>query len=106
MEYMIQEDVVAEFSARTLFIPGQLTVAGKGVEYATDLPAARSALNGYLSEVPKLQEAAFQLFYNPVARVYYGESVNRLTQWMLGELSLDEAITRVQQSLDEAMANR
>jgi alpha-1,4-digalacturonate transport system substrate-binding protein len=106
MEYLIQEDVVAEFAARTLFIPGQLTVAGKGVDYATDLPAARSALNGYLSEVPKLQDQAFQLFYNPVARVYYTESVNRLTQWILGELSLDEAIARVQQSLDEAIANR
>ena len=40
MAYLIQEDVVSEFSARTLFIPGQLAVAEKGVEYATDLPAA------------------------------------------------------------------
>jgi len=106
MEYLIQEDVVAEFSARTLFIPGQLAVAKAGVEYVTDLPAAKSALNGYLSEIPKLQESAFQLFYNPVARVYYGESVNRLTQWMLGELSLDDAIARIQQALDEAIANK
>jgi alpha-1,4-digalacturonate transport system substrate-binding protein len=106
MEYLIQEDVVAEFSAKTLFIPGQLAVADKGVEYATDLPAARSSLNGYLSEIPKLQNEAFQILYNPVARVYYGESVNRLTQWMIGELSLDEAIERVQQALDEAIANK
>jgi alpha-1,4-digalacturonate transport system substrate-binding protein len=106
MEYLIQEDVVAEFSARTLFIPGQLTVAGKGVEYATDLPAAKSALNGYLAEIPKLQDAAFQIFYNPVSRVYYGESVNRLTQWMTGELTLDDALARIQQALEEALANR
>lgn len=106
MEYLIQEDVVAEFSARTLFIPGQLAVAAKGVEYETDLPAAKSSLNGYLSEIPKLQEQAFQIFYNPVARVFYGESVNRLTQWMIGELTLDEAIERIQQSLNEAIANK
>ncbi len=106
MEYMIQEDVMAEFSARTLFIPGQLAVAGKGVEYATDLPAARSALNGYLSEIPKLHAQSFQILYNPVNRMYYGESVNRLTQWMIGELSLDEAIARTQQALDEAIANK
>ena len=97
---------MAEFSARTLFIPGQLTVAGKGVEYDTALPAARSALNGYLSEIPKLQDQAFQILYNPVARVYYGESVNRLTQWMIGELSLDDAISRIQQALDDAIANK
>lgn len=106
MEYMIQEDVVAEFSARTLFIPGQLSVANKGVEYETELPAAKSALNGYLSEIPKLHPQAFQIFYNPVARVFYTESPNRLTQWMTGELTLDDAIMRIQQSLDEAIANR
>ena len=106
MEYLIQEDVVAEFSARTLFIPGQLTVAAKGVKYATDLPAARSALNGYLSEIPNLKGQAFQILYNPVARVYYTECANRLTQWMIGELSLDEAIERIQQAVDEAIANR
>ncbi len=106
MEYLIQEDVVAEFSARTLFIPGHLAVAGKGVEYEVDLPAAKSALNGYLAEVPKLKEEAFQILYNPVARVYYGESVNRLTQWMIGELSLDEALARTQQAIDEAIANK
>ncbi len=106
MEYLIQEDVVSEFSARTLFIPGQLAVAKKGVEYVTDLPAAKSSLNGYLSEIPKLQDSAFQLFYNPVARVYYTDSVNRLSQWMIGELSLDQAIERIQQALDEAIANR
>lgn len=106
MEYLIQEDVVSEFSARTLFIPGQLSVARKGVEYATDLQAARSSLNGYLSEIPKLQDQAFQILYNPVARVFFTEVPNRLTQWMLGELSLDDAIERIQQSLDDAMANR
>ena len=66
----------------------------------------RSSLNGYLSEIPKLQEQAFQVLYNPVARVYYGECVNRLTQWMLGELTLDEAIERIQQALDDAIAAR
>lgn len=106
MEYLIQEDVVAEFSARTLFIPGQLSVAKKGVEYATDLPAARNALNKYLAEIPKLQDQAFQIFYNPVSRVFYGETVNRLTQWMTGELSLDDAIARIQQTLDDAIASR
>ena len=106
MEYLIQEDVVAEFSARTLFIPGHLAVAEKGVEYQVDLPAAKSALNGYLAEIPKLKDEAFQILYNPVARVYYGESVNRLTQWMIGELSLDEALARTQQAIDDALANR
>lgn len=106
MEFLIQEDVVAEFSARTLFIPGQLSVARKGVEYATNLPAAKAALNAYLAEIPKLQPQAFQIFYNPVSRVYYTEAVNRLTQWITGELSLDEALARIQQAIDQALANR
>ncbi len=106
MEYLIQEAVVAEFLARTLFIPGHLAVAKKGVEYQVELPAAKSALNGYLAEIPKLKDEAFQVLYNPVARVYYGESVNRLTQWIIGELSLDDALTRIQQAVDEALANK
>ena len=102
MEYLIQQDVVDEFSARTLFIPGHLGVAEAGVEFNTDLPAAVNSLNGFLSEIPKLDPQAFQILYDPYGRVYYSETANRLTQWMVGELTLDEAIERIQQALDDA----
>ena len=44
MEYLTQEDVMAEFYARTLFIPGHLGLAEKGVDFQTDLPQAKQAL--------------------------------------------------------------
>ena len=102
MEYMIQSDVMSEFSARTLFIPGHFGVAEAGVEFDTDLPAAISSLNTFLGEIPNLQDQAFDLLNHPKSRVFYSETPNRLTQWMVGELDLDEAIERIQTAIDES----
>ena len=102
MEYITRQDVVDEFSARTLFIPGHFGVADAGVDFNSDLPSAVNSLNGFLAEVPKLESQAFDLVYNAHGRVFYTETANRLTQWMVGELTLDEAIARIQESLDDA----
>jgi len=54
--------------------------------------------------VPKLQEQAFRLNFHPQNFVVFNETRDRLTQVMLGELTLDEAIERIQQAVDDAVA--
>lgn len=105
MEYLMQPEVYGEFSARTLNIPGHNAVAEMGVEFDTDSEAVANALNGFGREVPKLQDQAVALNPHPLAFAYYDASNTRLAQYFAGELTLDEAMSRLQEQLDEAAAN-
>ena len=105
MEYLLQPEVYSEFSARTLNIPGHKAVAEMGVDFDTESAAVAAALNGFGSEVPKLQDQAVALNPHPLAFAYYDASNTRLAQYFAGELTLDEAMSRLQEQLDEAAAN-
>ena len=105
MEYLLQPEVYGELSSRTLGIPGHNAVAAMGVEYPTATAAVAAALNGFASEVPKLQDQAVALNPHPLAFAYYDASNTRLAQYFAGELTLDEAMSRLQEQLDEAAAN-
>src|SRR5690606_24147655 len=102
MEYLIQPEVMGEFTARTLFIPGHLGLGE--VQYDTDVPAAQDALTAFTAEVPKIQEQAYALNFHPQNFVVFNETRDRLTQYMVGEISLDEALARIQEAVDTAIA--
>ena len=105
MEYLLQPEVYGEFSARTLNIPGHNAVAAMGVAFDTDSAAVANALNGFAAEVPKLQDQAVALNPHPLAFAYYDASNTRLAQYFADELTLDEAMQRLQEQLDEAAMN-
>lgn len=105
LEYLMQPEVYGEFSSRTLSIPGHNIVAAMGVDYSEAPPAVAAALNGFAAEVPKLQNQAVALNPHPLAFAYYDASNTRLAQYFAGELTLDEAMSRLQEQLDEAAAN-
>ncbi len=102
MEYLVQPEVMGEFTARTLFIPGHLGLGT--VDYETDVPAAQDALTAFTAEVPKIQEQAYQLNFHPQNFVVFNETRDRLTQYMVGEISLDEALMRIQEAVNTAVA--
>ncbi|MDK3160743.1 extracellular solute-binding protein [Kamptonema cortianum] len=100
MDYLTSEDVLAEFSARTLFIPGHLGLVEQGIEY----PASNEALNTALAEIPEIDAQAFALQYSPFTFVLNPEIRDRLSQVIVGEITLDEAITLIQTRIDTAVA--
>lgn len=101
MDYLVQPDTYREFTARTLFIPGHI---GLGmIDYQTDSALARDALNMFGAQVPEIADQAYQLNFHPYNTVIFNETRDRLTQWMTGELTLDEAIQRAQQAVDDAV---
>jgi alpha-1,4-digalacturonate transport system substrate-binding protein len=104
MEYLAQEDVLAEFYGRSLFIPGHLGLAASGVEFDTDQEATAQALNVFAGEVPKLDDVAYQYQGYPFNRAMYNAISDRLTQVLVGELTLDEAMVRMQEDVDNAIA--
>jgi alpha-1,4-digalacturonate transport system substrate-binding protein len=104
MAYLISPDVASEFAARTTSLSANKTVAGMGVIYQVEDEATLNALAVFGAEVPKLQDQAAGLNVHPFAFAYYRNSANRLTQYLVGELSLDGALDALQQDIDDAVA--
>jgi len=104
MEYLIQAENYGAFSAGTLALPAHNGVAAAGVEFDTDDASVLGALAGFTAEVPKLQDQAVGLNVHPFAFAYYRNSANRIAQYLTGELSLDDAMSRLQSDIDAAIA--
>jgi alpha-1,4-digalacturonate transport system substrate-binding protein len=100
MEFLASEPILTEFYARTLFIPGHLGIAGKGVEFQTENPQAKRALKVFADQVGKLDPLAYRLQGYKFNSVLFNAIRDRLTQVLVGELTLDEAITRMQEDID------
>lgn len=104
MDYLVQHDVQADFAARTLFIPGHLGLAEEGVEYETDSESATQSLNMFLSQLPTIADQAYQLNFHPQNSAIFNAIRDRLGQVLTGELTLDDAIVRMQEDVDTALA--
>jgi alpha-1,4-digalacturonate transport system substrate-binding protein len=104
MEYLTQEDVMAEFYARTLFIPGHLGLAESGVDFETDLPQAQMSLAMFAAQVGLLEPLAYDLQAYTYNTILFNAIRDRLTQVFAGELTLDEAIARMQEDVDSGIA--
>ena len=102
MDYLASVDALKEFSERTLFIPAHLGLGE--LDFQTDVEAARAALETFAAEVPKLSDQAYQLQFGGQAFAINNPIRDRLTQVLTGELSLDDAIARIQQDVDDALA--
>jgi alpha-1,4-digalacturonate transport system substrate-binding protein len=103
MEYLVQEDVMAEFYGRTLFIPGHLGLAASGVDFDTDSASAANALSVFASQVPVLDDLAYRLQAYRFNSTLFNAIRDRLTQVFVGELTLDEALVRMQADVDEGI---
>ena len=101
MEFLVQEEVLAEFYGRTLFIPGHLGLAEAGIDFQTDLESAKQALNVFASQVPLIHPTAYALQGYRFNRVIFDNLRDRLTQVFVGELTLDQALERMQADIDE-----
>jgi alpha-1,4-digalacturonate transport system substrate-binding protein len=103
MEFLYTPENYAAWSAGTLNLPAQVEVAGMGVDFATEDPNVLAALSTYTAEVPKLQDQAVLLNVHPFAFAYYRNSANRIAQYLVGELELDEMLTNLQADIDQAI---
>ena len=105
MEFLMQPENYAYYSANSRLIPGHAGVAEMGVEFQAETQAEADALSAFASEVPKFQPQAMAINPHPLAFAYYDASNTRLAQYFAGELTLDQAMDRIQADLDEAAEN-
>lgn len=104
IDFLAQEDVYAEAAARTLNIPAHSGVASAGVEYQDVSESAARALNAWAAQVPKLSPTAFAYQGYANNRAMFGITVERVSQAIVGELTVEEAMQRMREDLDAAMA--
>jgi len=104
LDFLAQEEQLAEFYGRTLFIPGHLGLAESGVDFDAELEQTSEALSVFAAEVPELHPTAYALQGYQFNRVVFDAIRDRLTQAFVGELTLDQAIERMQQDIDDQIA--
>ncbi len=104
IDYLAQADIYAEATARTRNLPAHLGVAAAGVDYEGVSEGAAGALNGFAAALPDVDPAAF--WYQGYAgnRAMFGITVERVSQAIVGELSVEEAVARMEEDLAAAMA--
>ncbi|MDA4847482.1 ABC transporter substrate-binding protein [Hoeflea poritis] len=106
MDYLSSEEVLNEFYGKTLFIPGHLGLAANGVEFQTDDPRAKHALETFAAAVPGISPTAFDLQGYVNNRVMFNALISRLGEAIVGELTLDEAYDRMTQDVEQQIAEK
>jgi alpha-1,4-digalacturonate transport system substrate-binding protein len=106
MEFLMQPENYSAFSAGTLALPAEKAVASAGVDYKTSDANVKAALNSFTAGVQNISDQGWALNPNPNAFAYYQNSVTRISQFLTGELTLDDMITKLQSDIDTAIAQK
>jgi alpha-1,4-digalacturonate transport system substrate-binding protein len=93
-----------EFHARTLFLPGHIGLAAQGIEWDTDNANAEASLNTFTAQVAVLDPLAYTMQAYVFNTLVFNAQRDRITQVIVGELSMDEAIERIQEDIDAGLA--
>ncbi len=103
LDFLAQEANYAEFTAKTENIPAHAGLAKKGVNYSTATPAARAALSTFSGGVANLAPTAYQFQGYRFNRAIMLPTVARVTQAIVGEMSTDEAMTKIATDMADAV---
>lgn len=104
IDYLAQQDNYSELTAKTKNIPAHLGVAEKGVEYVDTSPSSSAALNAWGAQVSKVSPIAFAYQGYKNNRAMFNITVNRVSQAIVGELSVEDAMKRASEDLKSALA--
>lgn len=105
MEYLTRQDIVKEFSERTLFLPAHKGVLAEGnLNFQSDSQLVKDALNAFVKASAATSPIALKMPGWRWSDAYYGALVSRVSQVIAGELTLDEAWARIDQDVAEKVA--
>lgn len=103
MDYLASEPVQEEYYARTLFLPAHAGLAAKGIAYKSDLKQVAKSLEISVAEVGALSPVAYKLAGFAKNRAMFVPLIVRLNQAIAGEMSLDDAWTRMTSDVADAL---
>ncbi len=102
LDFMASEASYREFTARTNNIPAHTGLAGK-VAYPGAQPAAQAALGVFGNGVATLAPASYQFQGYRFNRAIMLPTVARVTQAIVGEMSTDEAVSKISTDMQDAI---
>ena len=100
LDFLAQDANYKELMVRTDNIPASATVAKGGLGYDMS-PAAKAAIGVFAADVPKIAPAAYALQGYRFNRAIFLPTAQRIGQAVAGELSVDDAIKRLQAEVAE-----
>jgi alpha-1,4-digalacturonate transport system substrate-binding protein len=106
MEYLASEPVLAEFYSRSLFVPGHLGLAKKGIDYPTASPDVAAALKAFTGSAAEISPIAYRAQGYTNSRIIFNAAISRLGQAVSGETSLEDAYKRINADVAQQIAER
>jgi alpha-1,4-digalacturonate transport system substrate-binding protein len=103
IDFFASEPVHAELLARTKNVPAHKGLVEKGLEYPDASPVAAEALDAWRQQVGKLSSIGYQLQGYANNRAVFNIMVNRVAQAIVGEISTEEALERIEADLAETV---
>lgn len=103
LDFMASEPVYAEFVGRTGNIPAHAGLARKGVTYPNAQAQARAALGVFSAGVANLSPVAYRFQGYKFNRALMLPTVTRVTQAIVGEMSVDEAVGKIDADMHDAV---
>ncbi|MEN8097964.1 MAG: ABC transporter substrate-binding protein [Chloroflexota bacterium] len=100
MDFLVSVEAYGEWAGRTLLIPQHAGLAEIGVEFQTTTENGAEALNVWLAS--EVSPVAQNLVSSPYGGTIFGKTKPRIVQAVAGELTIDEAIERMQQDIEDA----
>lgn len=100
LDFLADDANYRELMAKTENIPASLSVAKAGVTYNVS-PLAKTALNAFVADVPKIAKANFDLQGYRFNRAVFLPTAQRLGQAVAGEMSTEDALKRLASDIDE-----
>ncbi len=102
LDFLASEKVYAELMARTANIPAHAGLQKTGVKY--DLPkASAAALEAFTANAARLAPLAYTVQGYQFSRPMFNADVARLSQVIVGELTLDQAYARINTDVQSAV---
>ncbi|MGE0500540.1 MAG: ABC transporter substrate-binding protein [Rhizobiaceae bacterium] len=104
LDFMARDDVQAAVLAKTKNIPANQNLQMKGIEYQNASDAEKAALATFAQSLSEFSPVAFQFQGYKNNRAIMNATVTRITQAIVGESTLDEALARIDADVKEALA--
>jgi alpha-1,4-digalacturonate transport system substrate-binding protein len=99
MDYFAKEEIVREFTERTLFLPAHKGVLAGKIDFKTEDANVKASLEKFVAASQQVHANAGALPAWKWGSVYYGALVTRISQVMAGELQLADAFVKVDEDI-------
>ena len=102
LDFLASEPVYREMTVKTANIPAHQGLQKSGVQY-TAAPRVSAALTAFTQAATSLSPVAYQLQGYLLNRPIFNATVARLSQVIVGELTLDQAYARIESDVQSAL---